>query len=127
LQFIYTYYVQSPKQTLERRKLVMFMEHKAQKNFKIYNLVDFYVFTYKADFGEYKNSVVHIFDEHAFNATTKANLELLCDIDICMCFTCVKYHFVNTCRTFSSLDESILMMNHFCSKKMMYNKYYSTQ
>jgi hypothetical protein len=35
LQFIYTYYVQSPKQTLERRKLVMFMEHKAQKNFKI--------------------------------------------------------------------------------------------
>jgi hypothetical protein len=42
---------------------------------------------------EYKNLVVHIFDEHAFNATTKANLELFCDIEIFMCLTCVQYHF----------------------------------
>jgi succinate dehydrogenase/fumarate reductase cytochrome b subunit len=74
---------------------------------------------------EYKSLVLHIFDEHAFNATTKANLELLCDIEIFMRLTCVKYHFLNGCRTFQSLDESILMVNHFCSKKVMYNKYYN--
>jgi hypothetical protein len=76
---------------------------------------------------EYKNLVVHIFDEHAFNATTKANLELLCDIEIFMCLTCVKYHLLNVCRTFPSLDECTLTTSHFCSNKMMYNKYYSMQ
>jgi hypothetical protein len=69
---------------------------------------------------EYENLVVHIFDEHAFNATTKGNLELLCHIEIFMCLTSVKYHFLNACRSFSSLDESTLMVSHFCSKKMMY-------
>jgi succinate dehydrogenase/fumarate reductase cytochrome b subunit len=76
---------------------------------------------------EYIKLVVHIFDEHAFNVITKANLELLCDIEIFICLTCVKYHFLNACRTFPSLDESTLMVNHFCSKKMLYNKYYSMQ
>jgi succinate dehydrogenase/fumarate reductase cytochrome b subunit len=66
---------------------------------------------------EYKNLVVHIFYEHAFNATTKANLELLCEIEIFMCLTCVKYHFLNACRTFPSLDESTLTVSHFVQKR----------
>jgi len=90
LQFIYTYYSQSLKRSLERFRLGEFLEQKVLKilrNMKIGWIP--MVSPTKRILAQFKSQIVHIFDEQVANTLAKANLDLVCNVEIFLGLTCI--------------------------------------
>ncbi len=81
LQYVYTYYSNSPKQQLDICKFVDVLQCE--------NIMDFHAFSCQFFLTKYKSLSAQMFEEHLVHDFFKANLELLCDNEVFLGLICI--------------------------------------